>query len=282
VYRAPLHVTRSVSQFQRHSYYSGVSCDVGFQAGIEKTEQKITPVFSASQRLSGGRISFMPRQLSFHDQLMPPETEADRLARMQRYEQRAYQEGAIYVAGVDEAGRGCLAGPVVAGAVILSRGWTVTGLNDSKQLSASQRETLFPQIQQHAVSIGVGIIPAATIDKINILQATYLAMEEAVAALDPSPPQYLLIDAVTLRRVPIRQQGITKGDSLSISIAAASIIAKVTRDRLMLDYDAQYPQYGFAAHKGYGTKRHRQAIRTHGPCPLHRTTFRGVKEYLPS
>jgi len=274
-------VTRSVSQFQRHSYYSGVSCDVGFQAGIEKTEQKITPVFSASQRLSGGRISFMPRQLSFHDQLMPPETEADRLARMQRYEQRAYQEGAIYVAGVDEAGRGCLAGPVVAGAVILSRGWTVTGLNDSKQLSVSQRETLFPQIQQHAVSIGVGIIPAATIDKINILQATYLAMEEAVAALDPSP-QYLLIDAVTLRRVPIRQQGITKGDSLSISIAAASIIAKVTRDRLMLDYDAQYPQYGFAAHKGYGTKRHRQAIRTHGPCPLHRTTFRGVKEYLPS
>ncbi|PIE34338.1 ribonuclease HII [candidate division KSB3 bacterium] len=221
----------------------------------------------------------MPRQLSFHDQLMPPETEAERLSRMQHYEQRAYQEGAAYVAGVDEAGRGCLAGPVVAGAVILPRDWVLSGLNDSKQLSEAQRETLFPQIQHHAISIGVGIIPAGTIDKVNILQATYLAMEDAIAALDPAP-QFLLLDAVTLQRVPIRQEGITKGDSLSISIAAASIIAKVTRDHLMVEYDTRYPHYGFASHKGYGTKLHREAIKLHGPCPIHRKTFRGVKEYL--
>ncbi len=221
----------------------------------------------------------MSRQLSFYDKLKPPETEAERLTRMQRYERQAYQEGAEYVAGLDEAGRGCLAGPVVAAAVILPRNWALQGVNDSKQLSASQRDILFPRIQEQALSVGVGIIPAATIDKVNILQATYLAMEEAIASLDVTP-QYLLLDAVTLKNVPIQQRGIKKGDSLSISIAAASIIAKVTRDRLMIDYNKQYPQYGFAGHKGYGTKQHRQAIAAHGPCPIHRKTFRGVKEYL--
>ena len=222
----------------------------------------------------------MPRQLSFQDQLISPESEIERLSRMQRYERLAYQEGAEYVAGLDEAGRGCLAGPVVAAAVILPREWTLAEINDSKQLSPSQRDKLFPLIQQQALSLGVGIIPETTIDKVNILQATYLAMEQAIDALDITP-QYLLLDAVTLQKVPIRQRGIKKGDSLSISIAAASIIAKVTRDRLMLDYDKQYPQYGFAGHKGYGTKEHREAIATHGPCPIHRKTFRGVKEYLP-
>ncbi len=221
----------------------------------------------------------MSRQLSFYDKLKPPETEAERLTRMQRYERQAYQEGAEYVAGLDEAGRGCLAGPVVAAAVILPRNWALQGVNDSKQLSASQRDILFPRIQEQALSVGVGIIPAATIDKVNILQATYLAMEEAIASLDVTP-QYLLLDAVTLKNVPIQQRGIKKGDSLSISIAAASIIAKVARDRLMIDYNKQYPQYGFAGHKGYGTKQHRQAIAAHGPCPIHRKTFRGVKEYL--
>jgi ribonuclease HII len=137
---------------------------------------------------------------------------------------------------------------------------------------------LFSLIQEHAVNCGVGIIPEAVIDTINILQATYLAMEQAIAALDTTP-QYLLLDAVTLKNVPIPQRGITKGDSLSISIAAASIVAKVTRDRLMIEYDKQYPEYGFARHKGYGTKQHRQAIATYGPCPIHRKTFRGVKEY---
>ena len=221
----------------------------------------------------------MSRQLSFHDQLISAETEAERLHRMQRYERMAYQDGAEYVAGVDEAGRGCLAGPVVAAAVILPGEWTLPEINDSKQLTSSQRDKLFPLIREQAVSVGVGIIPATTIDQVNILQATYLAMEQAIAALDPTP-QYLLLDAVTLKNVPIRQRGIKKGDSLSISIAAASIVAKVTRDRLMVEYGKQYPQYGFADHKGYGTKQHRHAIVTHGPCPIHRKTFRKVKEYL--
>ena len=222
----------------------------------------------------------MPRQLSFADQLLPPESEEERAVRMQRYERSAYQEGAQYIAGVDEAGRGCLAGPVVAAAVILPKGISLPGVNDSKQLTEARREALFPKIQEKALSVGVGIMSAETIDQVNILQATYLAMEHAIAELTPQP-DYLLLDAVNLQRVSIRQQGIKKGDSLSISIAAASIIAKVTRDRLMLDYAEQFPHYGFTKHKGYGTKQHREAIASHGPCPLHRKTFRGVREYLP-
>ncbi|PID56632.1 ribonuclease HII [candidate division KSB3 bacterium] len=220
-------------------------------------------------------------QLSFTDRLFSPEGGKDRAVLMQRYERIAYQEGATYVAGVDEAGRGCLAGPVVAAAVIFPKGLFLSKVNDSKQLTKTQRESLFPCIQEHALSVGVGMIPAETIDRINILQATYLAMEEAIANLVITP-DYLLLDAVSLSRVPIRQKGIKKGDSLSVSIAAASIIAKVTRDRLMLDYAEQFPCYGFEQHKGYGTKKHRESIAVHGPCPIHRSTFRGVKEYLPS
>ena len=221
----------------------------------------------------------MPRQLSFADRLLPPESEEERVIRMQRYERIAYQEGAQRIAGIDEAGRGCLAGPVVAAAVILPKGISLPEANDSKQLTEAQREKLFPQIQEHALGVGVGVMSAETVDQVNILQATYLAMEQAIANLTLKP-DYLLLDAVHLARVPIRQKGIKKGDSLSISIAAASIIAKVTRDHLMLDYAEQFPAYGFDGHKGYGTKLHREAIATHGPCPLHRKTFRGVKEYL--
>jgi ribonuclease HII len=221
----------------------------------------------------------MSRQLSFDHVFAPAENESERFLRMQRYERALYQQGIDLIAGVDEAGRGCLAGPVVAAAVILPRDWDVIETNDSKQLSASRRETLFASIQARALSWGVGIISPDIIDHVNILQATYLAMEQAIAALSVKP-HYVLLDAVTLPRVPIPQQGIIKGDSLSISIAAASIIAKVTRDRLMQDYDQQYPVYGFARHKGYGTKQHLHAIATHGPCPIHRKTFRGVKEYI--
>jgi ribonuclease HII len=221
----------------------------------------------------------MPRQLSFADQLLPPESEEERAARMQRYERIAYQEGAEYIAGVDEAGRGCLAGPVVAAAVILPQGISLPEVNDSKQLTETQRETLFPQIQKQALCVGVGMMSAETIDQVNILQATYLAMEQAIAHLTRRP-DYLLLDAVNLTRVPIRQKGIKKGDSLSLSIAAASIIAKVTRDRLMDGYAEQFPYYGFEGHKGYGTKQHREAIATHGPCSIHRKTFRGVREFL--
>ena len=223
----------------------------------------------------------IPCQLSFQQQLSTPDTEDARLDRLQRFERIAYQEGARCIAGVDEAGRGCLAGPVVAAAVILPREWTLRQINDSKQLTPSQRETLFPLIQQQALSVGVGMVSAEVIDQVNILQATYLAMEQAIANLSVAP-DYLLLDAVTLKNVPMRQRGIIKGDSLSISIAAASIIAKVSRDRVMREYDQQYPPYGFAIHKGYGTKQHRQAIAKFGPCPIHRKTFRGVKEFLPS
>jgi ribonuclease HII len=222
----------------------------------------------------------LSRQLSFDHTIVLPEDESERFMRMQRYERLLYQQGIEYIAGVDEAGRGCLAGPVVAAAVILPRDWDVLEINDSKQLPASKREELFALIQKRAVSYGVGLVPATVIDTVNILQATYLAMEQAIVALDVTP-QYLLLDAVTLKQVLIQQRGITKGDSLSISIAAASIVAKVTRDRLMRDYDKHYPVYGFARHKGYGTKQHLHAIATYGPCPIHRKTFRGVKEYLP-
>ena len=140
---------------------------------------------------------------------------------------------------------------------------------------------MFSRIQEQAVSWGVGIVPETVIDQVNILQATYRAMEQAIAVLDTTP-QYLLLDAVTLKNVQIPQRGIRKGDSLSISSAAASIVAKVTRDRLMIEYDKQYPDYGFARHKGYGTAQHLQAIATCGPCPIHRETFRGVREHVVS
>ncbi len=217
----------------------------------------------------------MSRQTSF----LSPETEEERLQRMHRYEREAHQKGYTLIAGVDEAGRGCLAGPVVAGAVILPAAWSVADINDSKQLSASKRDALFEIIQRAAVSVGVGIMAEKVVDEVNILQATYRAMEEAIAALSPAP-DYVLLDAVTLAGVALPQKGMPKGDQLSISIAAASIIAKVTRDRLMVEYDRLYPEYGFAGHKGYGTKQHRQAIAAHGPCPIHRKTFRGVKEFL--
>jgi ribonuclease HII len=217
----------------------------------------------------------MSRQTSF----LPPETEEERLVRMQRYECELRQQGYRVIAGVDEAGRGCLAGPVVAAAVILPGEWSVPEINDSKQLSASKRDTLFTLIRQYALSFGVGIISERVIDNINILQATYQAMRQALDNLTVSP-DYVLLDAVTLEQFPVPQRGIPKGDRLSISIAAASILAKVTRDRLMIEYDQQYPEYGFAGHKGYGTKHHLHAIATHGPCPIHRKTFRGVKEHL--
>ncbi|MCP4397942.1 MAG: ribonuclease HII, partial [bacterium] len=147
---------------------------------------------------------FMPRQLSFADRLIPPESEEERAVRMQRYERIAYQEGAEHVAGVDEAGRGCLAGPVVAAAVILPQGISLPEVNDSKQLTERQREALFPQIREQALSVGVGVMSSETVDQVNILQATYLAMEQAIANLTLKP-DYLLLDAVNLVRVPIRQ-----------------------------------------------------------------------------
>ena len=181
------------------------------------------------------------------------------------------------ICGIDEAGRGPLAGPVVAGAVILPKDCEILYLNDSKKLSPAKREALYEEIMEKAEAVGVGMASPARIDEINILQATYEAMREAVDNLGVTP-ELLLNDAVTIPDVSIPQVPIIKGDAKSVSIAAASVIAKVTRDRLMVQYDEILPGYGFAQHKGYGSKEHIEAIRRLGPTPIHRRTF--IKNFL--
>jgi len=182
------------------------------------------------------------------------------------------EENLIFIAGIDEAGRGPLAGPVAAGAVILPADHDILYLNDSKKLSAKKRDLLFEQIKEEAVAWAVGLVEPARIDEINILQATYEAMRLAIAQLKVKP-SVLVNDAVTIPGIQIPQIPVVKGDAKCISIAAASILAKVTRDRIMEEMDALYPEYGFAKHKGYGTKEHMEAIRTCGPCPIHRRSF---------
>ena len=197
------------------------------------------------------------------------------------YENLALKRGFRAVAGIDEAGRGPLAGPVVAAAVILPSGADLPGIDDSKKLSAPKREHLYGLISDCALAVGVGMADHSCIDRINILQATLRAMAEAVANLAVAP-DYLLIDGISTIPLNLPQRTIKKGDSASISIAAASVIAKVTRDRMMMEYDRQYPGYGFAEHKGYGCASHLSAIAKLGPSPIHRKTFRGVKEYVTS
>ena len=184
------------------------------------------------------------------------------------YEREAFAEGYQAVCGVDEAGRGPLAGPVCAAAVILPAGLVIDGLNDSKKLTDKKRRELYDVITQNAVSYGI----AMEIDQINILQATFLAMQRAIDKLDVRP-DLALIDGNRAKDFGLPVRTIVKGDSLSASIAAASILAKVTRDRLMEELDEAYPQYDFTVHKGYGTKRHYEALREYGPCPIHRRTF---------
>ena len=208
------------------------------------------------------------------------ETAARRLAALERERQRieslrVYEEryGACdYICGIDEAGRGPLAGPVVAGAVILPRGCRILYINDSKQLTEKKREELYDVIMEQALSCGVGYASPERIDEINILQATYEAMREAIGKL-AYRPDVLLNDAVTIPRISIPQVPIIKGDAKSISIAAASIIAKVTRDRMMREYDKIFPEYGFAGNKGYGSAGHMEALRRYGPTPIHRRSF---------
>lgn len=198
------------------------------------------------------------------------EKELQRTEEMKRYEKEYAQYA--YICGIDEVGRGPLAGPVVAGAVILPKDCSLLYLNDSKKLSEKKREELYEKIMETAVAVGIGYNTPARIDEINILQATYEAMREALANLSVKP-DLLLNDAVTIPKVDIKQVPIVKGDAKSISIAAASIVAKVTRDRLMVKYDEVYPGYGFASHKGYGTAMHMEAIRKYGPTPIHRKSF---------
>lgn len=200
------------------------------------------------------------------------EKEKQRIEVMKQYEREYAAYGNI--CGIDEVGRGPLAGPVVAGAVILPSDCSILYLNDSKQLSAKKREELYEVIMQEAVAVGIGYASHERIDEINILQATYEAMREAINKLEVKP-DILLNDAVTIPKVDIKQVPIIKGDAKSISIAAASIVAKVTRDRLMVEYDKLYPEYHFADNKGYGAAVHVEALKKYGPTPIHRKSFIG-------
>lgn len=200
------------------------------------------------------------------------EKEKARLESIWQYEDLYIEKGYTRIAGIDEAGRGPLAGPVIAAAVILDRKKVIFGIKDSKKLSEKKREYLYTEIINNALSVGVGIVDESTIDSINIRNATHLAMKKAIESLSLKP-DYLLIDAETLSGVDIPQSSIIKGDSLSISIAAASIIAKVERDKLISSYENIYPGYGFAKHKGYGTKQHFESIRKYGLLPIHRKSF---------
>jgi ribonuclease HII len=191
------------------------------------------------------------------------------------FEKEAARKGWRDIAGVDEAGRGPLAGPVVSGAVILPAAFDDSGVTDSKKLTAARRELLYERIYAQAVAVGIGIVDPLEIDRINILQASLLAMAMAVKNLVPRPG-FLLIDGTFQIPSDLPQEAIPKGDALSISIAAASIIAKVTRDRLMQSYHHYYPQFDFPRHKGYPTESHRAAIQKYGCCPIHRRSFRGV------
>ncbi|MDX9788381.1 MAG: ribonuclease HII [Desulfobacterales bacterium] len=195
------------------------------------------------------------------------------------HEQNARKLGYRLIAGIDEAGRGPLAGPVVASAVVLPFDFNPSGIDDSKQLTPKKRASLYDEINCHAVAVGIGIVDEALIDEMNILRAALLAMGRAVADLT-TQPDYLLIDGTFPIETNLPQMPLPKGDAISVSIAAASIIAKVTRDRIMDAYHDAFPRYGFSRHKGYPTRAHRDAIQEFGCCPIHRRSFKGVKEYL--
>ncbi len=203
------------------------------------------------------------------------EAEKERIEIMREFEEK--YDSYSYICGIDEAGRGPLAGPVVAGAVVLPKGKRILYVNDSKKLSEKKRDELFDIIKDEALTYAVGIISPEIIDKINILQATYEAMRQAVNKLSVKPDIFLN-DAVTIPGIEGKQVPIIKGDAKSLTIASASILAKVTRDRIMVEYDSMYPEYGFAKHKGYGTKAHIEAIKEYGPCPIHRKTF--IKNFI--
>ena len=203
---------------------------------------------------------------------------AEHFIEMQYYERLAYQEGASFIAGVDEVGRGPLAGPVVAAAVILPKNIEDLGFDDSKKLSASKREEIYRLIQEKAIAIGIGIVDADIIDQVNIYQASRLAMQQAVSELKIQP-DYLLIDAMKID-VNTPQIGIIKGDSKSISIAAASIVAKQVRDQMMQEFDELYPGYDFSNNAGYGTPKHLEGLKSKGICPIHRKTFAPIKDFF--
>ena len=238
-------------------------------ASIEKLPELMT-TYREDGRIGVGKIlERAQKKLDAYNK------ELDRVQKMLSYE-RQYGECGV-ICGIDEAGRGPLAGPVVAAAVILDINCPILYVNDSKKLSEKKREELYDEIMEKAVSVGVGIASPETIDEINILQADYVAMREAVSQLTPKP-EVFLNDAVTIPQVTIPQVPIIKGDAKSVSIAAASIVAKVTRDRMMVEYDKTMPEYGFASNKGYGAAAHIEALKKYGPSPIHRATF--IKNFV--
>ncbi len=240
------------------------------QAEYEAADMGMLPSF-IEEYVADGRPGVSKLITQAQKKMEKLRLERERLEKMRVYE-RKYERDFLHICGIDEAGRGPLAGPVCAAAVILPKDCEILYLNDSKKLSEARREALFQEIMEKADAVGIGMASPEAIDEVNILQATYLAMKDALAQLE-IPPDILLNDAVTIPGVGTRQVPIIKGDAKSVSIAAASIVAKVTRDRLMREYDAIMPEYGFAKHKGYGTREHIEAIRQYGPSPIHRRTF---------
>ena len=241
---------------------------------FQAAEDTMLPVFVETYA-SDGRSGVQALVNQAKKRLQKLEAERERIHRLGKYEREYAKYG--YICGIDEVGRGPLAGPVVAGAVILPKDCEILYINDSKKLSAKKREELYDIIMEQAVATGIGMVSPQRIDEINILQATYEAMREAISKLSVTP-DILLNDAVTIPQVDIPQVPIIKGDAKSISIGAASIIAKVTRDRLMEEYEKIMPEYGFASNKGYGSGAHIEAIKTYGPSPIHRMTF--IKNFL--
>lgn len=238
-----------------------------FKAAGDRELPSFVEKYSADQR--AGVIKILEQA---QKKIIKLEEEKQRIEKLKAYEREYASMG--YICGIDEAGRGPLAGPVVAGAVILPKDCQILYINDSKKLSAKKRAELYDIIMEQAVAVGIGMASPQRIDEINILQATYEAMREAIQNLSVKP-DILLNDAVTIPGVNIRQVPIIKGDAKSISIGAASIIAKVTRDRLMEEYDAILPEYGFAGNKGYGSAAHIAALQKYGPSPIHRRSFIG-------
>lgn len=242
------------------------------------SQKKLNPAL-VKKLLNDQRTGVQKLGISLQKRMAAEAKEGKRVEQMWSYEKEYWSQGVRWIAGVDEAGRGPLAGPVVAAAVILPDDFDAMGLNDSKQLTAEQREELRERILKNAISIGVGIVDVEYIDRYNILQATYEAMRQAIRECHLEP-ELLLLDAVKLPGIHTDQISIIKGDATSHSIAAASVMAKTTRDRLMIDYSKLYPEYGFEEHKGYSAPRHYEALDRYGPCPIHRRSFQPIADRL--
>lgn len=250
---------------------------------INEIKEKLTAITDKNDPFiqslqKDGRAGVQKLLKSWETKLARKNEEERRLENMKKFERELYNEGIDLIAGVDEVGRGPLAGPVVAASVILPKDFSIPRINDSKKLSAKQREQLYEEIMERAIAVGIGVVSNEEIDRLNIYQATQKAMVQAIENL-PVTPEFLLIDALEIP-VFIPQQKIIKGDEKSISIASASIVAKVYRDRLMAEYSRKYPHFHFEKNAGYGTKEHLEALERYGPCPIHRKSFSPVKEII--